>query len=134
MPVLDRLLLLCALGATAGCSAFRLPPEEDPDRSRHAYQIVGEVRMRDTGKVVAGAQVTVEGAGEVSGSRTTDATGRFWFMVSDIGGKAPDRAGLEKGPAGLVVLSARSGTLCAPETKVLLPSAGPVQLALAPCR
>jgi hypothetical protein len=133
MPRLDRLLLLAALGAATGCSAFKLPAEEDPDRSRHAYQIMGEVRLRDSGKVVAGAQVTVTGAAEVSGSGTTDATGRFWFVVSDIGGKAPDRAGLGKGPAGLVVLSARSGALCAPDTKVPLPAAGPVLLGLVPC-
>ena len=134
MPRHDRLLLLAALGAATACSAFRLPAEEDPDRSRHSYSIVGEVRMRDGGKVVAGAQVTVVGAGEVNGSRTTDATGRFWFVVSDIGGKAPDRAGLEKGPAGQVLISARSGNLCAPETRVLLPASGPVTLSLAPCR
>jgi hypothetical protein len=134
MSRLYRLLLIAALGAATGCSAFRLPAEEDPDRSRHAYQIMGEVRMRDSGKVVAGAQVTVNGAGEVSGSGTTDATGRFLFVVSDIGGKKPDRAGLEKGPAGLVVLSARSGASCAPDTKVLLPASGPVLLSLGPCK
>lgn len=133
MPHPAQLLVLAALGAATACSAFRLPAEEDPDRSRHTYPIMGEVRMRDSGKVVAGAQVTVDGAGEVSGNQTTDVSGRFWFVVSNIGGKAPDRAGLEKGPAGLVILSARAGNLCAPDTKVVLPSPGPVLLGMAPC-
>jgi hypothetical protein len=133
MPRRLRLLLLAALAGSAACSAFRLPPEEDPDRSRHAYEIVGEARMRDTSAVVASAEVTVKGARDVAGSRTTDATGRFWLQVSNIGGEPPDRAGLGKGPAGLVVISARKGKLCSPETKVLLPAAGPVQLAMGPC-
>jgi hypothetical protein len=134
MTRLDRPLLLAAFAVTAACSAFRLPAEQDPDRSRHAYEIVGEVRMRDTGAVVAGAEVTVDGAREVAGSRTTDATGRFWLRVSDIGGQAPDRAGIGKGPAGMVIVSARAGLLCSPETKVLLPAAHPVLLGMAPCR
>jgi hypothetical protein len=131
---LDRPLLIAALLTASGCSAFRLPADQDPDRSRHAYEIVGEVRMRDGGKVVAGAEVTVEGARQVAGSRATDATGRFWLRVSEIGGQAPDRAGIGTGPAGMVVISARLGDLCAPETRVLLPAAGPVLLGLAPCR
>jgi hypothetical protein len=134
MSRLRRSLLFAALASSAACSAFRLPAEEDPDRSRHAYEIVGEVRMRDSGAVVAGAEVTVDGAKEVAGSRTTDATGRFWLRVSDIGGAAPDRAGVGKGPAGLVIISARSGELCSPETKVLLPAPGPVLLGMAACR
>lgn len=134
MPRIVRLLLLAALATTAACSAFRLPPEEDPDRSRHAYEIVGEVRMRDSGAVVAGAVVTVDGAKHVAGSRASDATGAFWLRVSDIGGGAPDRAGVGKGPAGMVIVSARSGDLCSPETKVLLPASGPVLLGMAPCR
>jgi hypothetical protein len=133
MSRLLRVLLPAALAGSAACSAFRLPPEEDPDRSRHAYEILGEARMRETGAVVAGAAVTVEGARDVAGSRITDATGRFWLQVSNIGGGAPDRAGLGKGPAGLVTISARKGTLCAPETKVVLPAAGPVLLAMGPC-
>jgi hypothetical protein len=131
---LDRPLLLAALAAAGACSAFRPPAEQDPDRSRHAYEIVGEVRMRDNGAVVAGAEVTVDGAREVAGSRTTDTTGRFWLRVSDIGGQPPDRAGIGKGPAGMVIVSARTGLLCSPETKVLLPATGPVLLGLAPCR
>ena len=134
MPRLDRSLLLAALAITTGCSAFRLPAEEDPDRSRHSFEIIGEVRMRDSGAVVPGAVVTVEGAKNVAGSRTSDATGGFWLRVSDIRGGAPDPAGLGKGPAGLVIVSARSGLLCSPETKVLLPAAGPVLLGMAPCR
>jgi hypothetical protein len=133
MPRPDRLLLLAALASSAACSAFRLPAEEDPDRSRHAYEIVGEVRMRDSGAVVAGAVVTVDGAKQVAGSRTSDVTGRFWLRVAEIGGTPPDRAGLGKGPAGLVIVSARSGDLCSPETKVLLPAQGPVLLGLARC-
>jgi hypothetical protein len=134
MPRLHRLLLLTALASSAACSAFRLPAEQDPDRSRHAYELVGEVRMRDSGKVVAGAEVTVEGAKEVAGEHVTDATGRFWLRVVGIGGAAPDPAGIGKGPAGLVIVSARSGALCSPETRVLLPATGPVLLGLAPCR
>jgi hypothetical protein len=137
MPRLARLPLLAALATLASstaCSAFRLPAEQDPDRSRHAYEIVGEVRMRDTGAVVAGAEVTVDGAREVAGSKSTDATGRFWLRVSGIGGQPPDRAGIGTGPAGLVIISARTSTLCSPETRVLLPAAGPVLLGLAPCR
>jgi hypothetical protein len=90
--------------------------------------------MRDSGKVVAGAEVTVEGAKEVAGEHVTDATGRFWLRVVGIGGAAPDPAGIGKGPAGLVIVSARSGALCSPETRVLLPATGPVLLGLAPCR
>ena len=133
MPRPARLLLLAALATGSGCSAFKLPAGEDPDRSRHSYEVVGEARRRDTSAVVAAAVVTVSGAKEVAGSRTTDATGRFWLMVSGIGGTEPDRAGLGKGPAGLIILSARSGNLCSPETKVLLPAAGPVQLYLEKC-
>jgi hypothetical protein len=69
----------------------------------------------------------------VAGSRATDATGRFWLQVSNIGGEAPDRAGLGKGPAGLVMISARKGKLCSPQTKVLLPAAEPVLLGMGPC-
>lgn len=134
MPRLDRPLLLAALTSAAACSAFRPPAEDDPDRSRHAYEIVGEVRMRDSGKVVTDAEVTVDGAKEVAGSRASDATGRFWIRVSNIGGGAPDRAGVGTGPAGLIIISARKGELCSPETKVLLPAAGPVLLGMAPCR
>jgi hypothetical protein len=134
MARLHRPLLLAALAATAGCSAFRLPAEQDPDRSRHAYELVGEVRMRDNGVVVAGAEVVVEGAREVAGDRRSDATGRFWLRVSDIGGQAPDRAGIGTGPAGMIIVSARTATLCSPETRVLLPATGPVLLGLAPCR
>ena len=134
MPQLLRRSLLAALAATAACSAFRLPPEQDPDRSRHAYEIVGEVRLRDSGKVVGGAEVTVDGAKQVSGDHVTDSTGRFWLRVSEIGGAAPDRAGIGQGPAGLVIVSARTATLCSPETRVLLPAAGPVLLAMAPCK
>jgi len=134
MPRPDRLLLLAALATTSGCSAFRLPAGVDPDRSRHSDEVVGEARMVNSGKVVADAVVTVEGAKEVAGSRKTDETGRFWLLVSGIGGSPPDRAGLGTGPAGLIILSARAGDLCSPETKVLLPAAGPVQLSMAPCR
>ncbi len=133
MPRSASLLLLAALVSTTACSAFRPPANLDPDRSRHSFEVVGEARRRDTGVVVAGAEVKVEGAREVSGSRTTDATGRFWLSVSGIGGGQPDRAGLGTGPAGLVIISARAGTLCAPETKVLLPATGPVLLGMAPC-
>jgi hypothetical protein len=126
-------LLLAALATASACSAFRPPANEDPDRSRHTFEVFGEARRRDTGVVVAGAEVKVEGAREVSGSRTTDATGRFWLNVSGIGGGQPDRAGLGTGPAGLVIISARAGTLCSPETKVLLPATGPVLLGMAPC-
>jgi len=133
MPRLLRVLLPAALAGSAACSAFRLPPQEDPDRTRHAYEIVGEARMTDTSAVVAGAALTVEGAKDVAGSRSTDATGRFWLQVSNIGGQPPDRAGLDKGPAGLVMISARKGTLCSPQTKVLLPAAGPVLLGMGPC-
>ncbi len=133
MSPLDRLLLASALLSAAACSAFRPPAQDDPDRSRHAYEVVGELRMRDTGGVVAGAAIVVTGAREVAGSRTTDATGRFWFRVSDIGGGVPDRAGVGHGPAGMILVSARKGRLCAPETKVLLPASGPVLLAMAPC-
>lgn len=133
MPRLACLPLLAALVTTPACSAFRPPPEQDPDRSRHSYEVIGEARRRDTGVVVAGAQVTVEGARGVAGSRTTDATGRFWLHVSGISGAEPDRAGIGKGPAGLIIVSARTGTLCSPETKVLLPASGPVLLALGPC-
>jgi hypothetical protein len=124
---------LLALTASAACSAFRLPPEEDPDRSRHAYELVGEARLRDGGLVVPGAEVTVTGAREVAGSRTTDQSGRFWLQVSGLSGGSADRAGLGKGPAGMVILSARAGGLCAPETKVLVPAPGPIQLVMAPC-
>ncbi len=89
--------------------------------------------MRDTGGVVASAVVVVTGAREVAGSRATDATGRFWFQVSDIGGGVPDRAGVGHGPAGMITISARKGGLCAPETKVRLPASGPVLLAMVPC-
>lgn len=133
MPRLPSPLLLAALASATACSAFRPPANLDPDRSRHSYEVIGEARRRDTGVVVAGAEVTVEGAKQVSGSRSTDATGRFWLNVSGIGGGQPDRAGLGTGPAGLIILSARAGTLCSPETKVLLPASGPVLLALAPC-
>jgi len=133
MPRLASLPLLAALATTLACSAFRPPAAQDPDRSRHSYEVVGEARRRDTGVVVAGAQVTVEGAKEVAGSRTTDATGRFWLNVSGLSGAEPDRAGIGKGPAGLIIVSARTGTLCSPETKVLLPASGPVLLAMGPC-
>jgi hypothetical protein len=126
-------LVLAALAATSACSAFRPPASQDPDRSRHRFEVIGEARRRDTGVVVPGAVVTVEGAKEVAGSRTTDATGRFWLNVSGIGGGQPDPAGLGTGPVGLILISARAGTLCAPETKVLLPAAGPVLLGMAPC-
>jgi hypothetical protein len=133
MSRLSTLLLLAALASTSACSAFRPPASQDPDRSRHSYEVIGEARRRDTGMVVAGAEVTVEGAKEVSGSRTTDATGRFWFNVSGIGGGQTDRAGLGTGPVGLIIVSAKVGTLCSPETKVLLPASGPVLLGMAPC-
>jgi hypothetical protein len=126
-------LLLAALATASACSAFRPPANEDPDRSRHTFEVFGEARRRDTGVVVAGAEVKVEGAREVAGGRTTDATGRFWLNVSGIGGGQPDRAGLGTGPAGLIIISARAGTLCSPETKVLLPATGPVLLGMAPC-
>jgi len=134
MPRLPSLLLLAALAGNSACSAFRLPADQDPDRSRHAYELVGEARRKDNGTVVAGAQVTVEGAKEVAGSRTTDETGRFWLRVSGLSGSQPDRAGIGTGPAGLVIISARAGTLCSPETKVLIPAAGPVLLGMEPCR
>jgi len=133
MPRLASLPLLAALVTTSGCSAFRPPAELDPDRSRHSYEVVGEARRRDTGAVVAGAKVTVDGAREVAGDRTTDDTGRFWLKVSGISGAEPDRAGIGKGPAGLIIVSARAGPLCSPETKVLLPASGPVLLAMGPC-
>jgi hypothetical protein len=133
MPRLPSPLLLAALATASACSAFRPPAALDPDRSRHSFEVVGEARRRDTGVVVPGAAVTVEGAKQVSGSRTTDATGRFWLNLSGISGGETDRAGLGTGPAGLVLISARAGTLCSPETKVLLPAAGPVLLGMAPC-
>ena len=133
MPRLASLTLLAALAAATACSAFRLPASQDPDRSRHTFEVIGEARRRDTGAVVAGAEVTVEGAKDVAGSRTTDATGRFWLNVSNISGGQPDRAGLGTGPAGLIIVSAKAGTLCSPETKVLLPASGPVLLAMSPC-
>ncbi len=133
MPRPDHLLLLAALATTAGCSAFKLPAGEDPDPSRHTYEVVGEARRLAGGAVVAGAVVTVSGAREVAGSQTTDETGRFWLMVSGIGGSKPDPAGVGKGPAGLIVVSARAGALCSPETKVILPAKGPVLLSLETC-
>lgn len=124
------LLLLLPLG---GCAAFRLPADQDPDRARHAYEIVGEVRRSDGLTVVPGATLEVLGAGDVAGSTTADATGRFWLRVEGITAGAPDPAGTGKGPAGSVRLTARAGGLCAPETRVLLPATGPVVLLLGKC-
>jgi hypothetical protein len=132
-PLLAAALLL-PLAALGGCSAFRLPADEDPDRSRHAFEIQGEVRSAGTNKVVPGATLTVTGAGEAAGDKVTDATGRFWLRVTGISGGTSDPAGIGKGPAGMVVLKATAGSLCSPETKVLLPASGPVVLNVAPCR
>lgn len=134
MTRLASLPLLAALSTAPACSAFRLPAEQDPDRSRHSYEVIGEARRLDTGAVVSGAAVTVAGAKNVAGDRTTDGTGRFWVRVSGIGGEPRDRAGIGTGPAGMITISAKAGTLCAPETKVLLPAASPVLLSLVPCR
>jgi hypothetical protein len=128
------LALLPPLVALSGCSAFRLPAEEDPDRSRHAYEIEGEVRRAGTNKVVAGAALEVTGAKEVAGDKASDATGRFWLRVSGISGGASDPAGIGKGPAGMVILKASTKELCSPETRVLLPASGPVDLIVTPCR
>jgi len=128
-----RLLLPVLLLPLAGCAAFRLPPERDPDRSRHAFEIVGEVRRADGLAVVPGATLEVLGAKEVAGSTTSDATGRFWLRVEGITAGAPDPSGSGTGPAGSVRLVARGGGLCAPETRVLLPAAGPVVLLLGRC-
>ena len=129
-----RLLPLLLLLPLGGCAAFRLPPDQDPDRSRHAYEIVGEVRRADGLTVVPGATLEVLGAGDVAGSTTADATGRFWLRVEGITAGAPDPSGSAKGPAGSVRLTARGGgQLCAPETRVLLPAAGPVVLLLGKC-
>ncbi len=125
-----RLAALLAALALAGCAAFRLPPEQDPDRSRHAYEIVGEVRRAEGLAVVPGATLHVLGAREVAGTTVTDATGRFWLRVEGITPGAPDPAGIGRGPAGTVRLTARAGARCAPETRVTLPAAGPVVLLL----
>jgi hypothetical protein len=127
---LAPLLLLVPLG---GCAAFRLPADQDPDRSRHAFEIVGEVRRQDGLAVVPGATLEVLGARQVAGSTTTDATGRFWVRVEGITAGAPDPAGSGTGPAGSVRISARGAGLCAPETRVLLPAASPVILLLGKC-
>jgi len=128
-------LLAALVGATAlsGCAAFRLPSEADPDRSRHAYEIVGEVRRADGLAVVPGATLEVLGAARVAGSTTSDATGRFWLRVEGITAAVPDPAGSLRGPAGTVRLTARAGNRCAPETRVTLPAAGPVILLLGKC-
>jgi len=128
-----RLALTMVLVPLCGCAAFRLPADQDPDRSRHAYEIVGEVRRADGLTVVPGATLEVLGAGDVAGSTTADATGRFWLRVEGITAGAPDPSGSGKGPAGTVRLTARGGGLCAPETRVLLPAAGPVVLLLGKC-
>lgn len=128
-----RLAPLLLLLPLAGCAAFRLPAEQDPDRSRHAFEIVGEVRRLDGLAVVPGATLEVLGARQVAGSTTADATGRFWLRVEGITAGAPDPAGGGKGPAGSVRLTARGAGLCAPETRVLLPAASPVILLLGKC-
>jgi hypothetical protein len=128
-----RLALLLPLAAPLGCAALRLPAAVDPDRSRHAYELEGEVRREPGLTTVAGAELLVEGAGAVLGSRTTDATGRFWIRVEGVTRLAPDPSGSGAGPAGFVLLSARAGAACAPETKVVLPAAGPVVLVVRPC-
>jgi len=128
-----RLALLLVLAPLAGCAAFRLPADQDPDRARHAFEIMGEVRRADGLTVVPGASLEVLGAREVAGSTTADATGRFWLRVEGITAGAPDPSGSGKGPAGSVRLTARGGGLCAPETRVLLPAAGPVVLLLGKC-
>ncbi|HET9554280.1 MAG TPA: hypothetical protein VFP50_15050, partial [Anaeromyxobacteraceae bacterium] len=101
-----RLALLLPLAAAAGCAALRLPAAVDPDRSRHAYELEGEVRREPGLATVAGAELSVEGAGAVLGSRTSDATGRFWIRVEGITRLAPDPAGSAAGPAGFVLVSA----------------------------
>jgi hypothetical protein len=123
LPALALLLI--------GCAALRPPPELDPDRSRHTYSIVGEVRDAKTLAVVPGAEVSVTGADE-DRPHLADATGRFAFDVHGIATARPDPAGTGHGPAGFVVLEARSGRRCAPETRVVLPS-GPVTLLVVPC-
>jgi hypothetical protein len=132
-PVLLAALLL-SLAAHAGCSAFRLPAEDDPDRSRHSYEIEGEVRRAGTNAVVPGAALEVTGAKEVAGDKVTDATGRFWLHVSGISGGKADPAGIGTGPAGMVVLKATAKGLCSTEIKVLLPASGPVSVTVAPCK
>jgi hypothetical protein len=126
-------LAALALLAGAGCSALRLPAADDPDRSRHAYEIVGEVRTAKGLVPVAGARLEVRGAAAVSGSAGSDATGRFWLRVEGITPLAADRAGIGTGPAGAVWIGATSRDGCAPEVRVLLPAAGPVVLQLGPC-
>jgi hypothetical protein len=129
-PLLIAAFALAAL-ALAGCAALRPPPELDPDRTRHTFSIVGEVRDAKTLAVVPGAEVLVTGADE-DRPHLADATGRFAFDVRGIAATRPDPSGTGRGPAGFVVLEARSGRRCAPETRVVLPS-GPVTLLVVPC-
>ena len=124
------LLVGCAV-ALAGCAALRLPAQDDPDRSRHTYEVQGEVRRADTLAVVPGAALTVEGAREVIGDERADATGRFWLKVTGIT-PAPS-AERADGPAGTVLISARAGAFCAPATRITLPLRGPVVLVAAAC-
>ena len=121
-------LLLLAL---TGCAALRLPAEDDPDRSRHTFEIQGEVRQAGTLAAVPGAALTVEGAREVIGDARSDGTGRFWLKVSGVTpAPGPAKPG---GPAGTVLISARAGALCAPATRVTLPASGPVFLVAGAC-
>jgi hypothetical protein len=118
--------LAAGLALVGGCAALRLPPQDDPDRSRHSYEVQGEVRRADTLAVVPGAAITVEGAREVTGDERADATGRFWLRVTGIT-PSPSAKGVD-GPAGTVLVAARLGQLCAPATRVTLPAGGPVVL------
>jgi len=122
---------LAAAGGLTGCAALRLPAQDDPDRSRHTFEIQGEVRRADTFAAVPSAELTVEGAREVIGDVHADGTGRFWLKVSGVTPlPGPARAG---GPAGAVLVSARGGDRCVPPTRVTLPTAGPVILLAGAC-
>ncbi len=132
-PRLPRALAALALGAAAGCSAFRLPAQADPDPARHTYTIEGQVRRQETLAAVPGARLAVHGAASVIGDAVTDPTGAFWIQVAGIEPFERDPSGSRGGPAGFVVLSASAAGGCVPETRVSLPAAGPVLLVLGEC-